>query len=82
MSARLSGQFDHVAQQLRDERTRQQQEHAFIEAHRAEGVRIVEDDEALTRLSELIDDGGQPLTPQAPGVPRSRRHREAEGRIR
>lgn len=55
VAAARAGQFDHVAQRIRDERTREAVREAFADSLRTHGVRVLERNSALTVLRDLLD---------------------------
>ena len=70
------GQFDHTAEQLREQRAEQAQVAALADQARAEGLTVIDEpgwaDDAPTRnLAHLADSDGQPLTDDG--------HRECPG---
>ena len=62
VAAARTGQFDHVAQRIRDERTRQAVREGFAESLRAQAVRVLERNSTLTVLRDLTDPEGAALT--------------------
>ena len=66
VAAAKSGQFDHVAQRLRDDRAETAKRQALVDELTAAGVAVVDRpgwDEAGRALPRLADADGEPLTP-------------------